>query len=630
MWIALLGHPHMVWISALVAIVLTLPSLWGGLVGDDFHHKLLMKGDMQGPAGIVRLMNKPWDMFRFFDHDPTRLLRLRDYGAVPWWTDEHIRGAFWRPIASLTHWADYRLWPHYPALMHAQSVLWYALAVGLTALFYRRLMGGEPHPTWASGEQGPCSHDLQLAAGLAALLYAVDYTHGLPVGFLANRSDLPAVAFGVLCLLVHDRWRRGGWRAGAALGPALLALSLLCKEAGIATCAYLAAYEAFLMDGPWRRRVGALVGYALVVVVWRACWTWLGYGVSGLGLYIDPLRQFGLYVTALPERFVVLLLGLWGLPPSEAVLVLGPRGRLWLAVWAVVFLLVLARLLWPLVRRDRLARFWTAGMLLSVLPACATFMSGRLLMFAGIGAMGLLAQWLTRIGPGLRPAACDLRNEPASRPQAPSLKPPARSDRLARGMAVAMVGIHLVLSPLFLMVAARWPAGDERLRSALYLTEPMDARIREQDLVFVNPPAAFAILNGLLAWAGEDAPMPRHVRVLVSAHFRPVEVYRSDERTLVVRPEAGYLHGILDVLFRERWRPYAVGDEVILTGMTVRITDIGPDGQPTEAAFQFAVPLEDPSLRWLYWCDGSFLPFKLPAVGQRVKLGSPRAWWMLP
>ena len=59
-------------------------------------------------------------------------------------------------MASLTHWVDYLLWPNSPAMMHVQSVLWYALLAGAVALLYQRLMG------------------LTVAAGVAALLYCVD------------------------------------------------------------------------------------------------------------------------------------------------------------------------------------------------------------------------------------------------------------------------------------------------------------------------------------------------------------------------------------------------------------------------------------------------------------------------
>jgi nucleoside-diphosphate-sugar epimerase len=51
------------------------------------------------------------------------------------------------------------------------------------------------------------------------------------------------------------------------------------------------------------------------------------------------------------------------------------------------------------------------------------------------------------------------------------------------------------------------------------------------------------------------------------------------------------------------------------------------DGRPDEAAFTFAVLLEDPSLRWLQYKDGSFIPFSPPAIGKTVVLKSEKLPW---
>ena len=88
---------------------------------------------------------------------------------------------------------------------------------------------------------------------MAALLWAIDDAHGTPVGFLANRSTILATLFGVLTLLAHDRLRRDGWRMGIVIGPLLLVLSLLSKEAGIATVGYLAAYSIFIDNSHFPR-----------------------------------------------------------------------------------------------------------------------------------------------------------------------------------------------------------------------------------------------------------------------------------------------------------------------------------------------------------------------------------------
>ena len=88
------------------------------------------------------------------------------------------------------------------------------------------------------------------------------------------------------------------------------------------------------------------------------------------------------------------------------------------------------------------------------------------------------------------------------------------------------------------MLAARSaaPAGPECFRRMLYTTDPLDEAVRRQDLIVVNPPEAFGMLGSLLKWVGENEPVPRHTRVLVSSAFQPVHVYRPDATTLIVQP----------------------------------------------------------------------------------------------
>lgn len=573
-----MAHPRWPWAVALVAFVLTLPSLGSGLSFDDYHAKIFfLRPD--SPAG---LMNSPLDLFSFF-RDPQQLGRLRDMGG-PWWTSGDIRAAFWRPLSSATHWLDYSLWPYTPSLMHLHSVLWYAAAVGMVAVLYRRFMG------------------LTVTAGLAALLYAVDHTHGNVAGFLCNRNDLPALVCGAMCLLAHDRWRREGRRTWAIAAPIWLLMSLLFKEAGIATCGYLAAYELFLRDDRWSRRLLALVPYTVVVLGWRLVWSSLGYGVINIPLYVDPVTDPVRFVHAVIERAPLLLLAQWTFAPCEVTSAVA-RGvpAVW---WATVICLgMIGLILAPLLRQDRVARFWATGMLLSVLPACAAFPMDRMLMWIGVGAMALIAQFLIRVGDAIRN-----QSEVADR-------------RLpARGLAWILVAVHLILAPLAMPVRAAWFMGPPGLVDQLRPAEPMDPSIASQTLIVVNPPEALVLMESILKWSADGQPLPRRLRALVSSRLRTVEVRRLDERTLVLRPEAGFMHGLADPLVRGPDQPLTLGQQITLPGMAVEITEIGPERRPTEAVFRFDVPLEDKSLRWLQWRDGRFELFIPPPVGQRVTL----------
>src|SRR5688572_30008975 len=108
-------------VAPLLAVLLTLPSLFSGLAFDDFLQRLRARGE--DPFGHHRL-----DIFNFC-WDPRDVEIGRQIGLLPWFTREHTRLAFLRPAASLTHFVDYNLWPNQPWLMHVQSLAWYGLAV---------------------------------------------------------------------------------------------------------------------------------------------------------------------------------------------------------------------------------------------------------------------------------------------------------------------------------------------------------------------------------------------------------------------------------------------------------------------------------------------------------------------
>lgn len=411
-----------------------------------------------------------------------------------------------------------------------------------------------------------------------------------------------ATRFGVLTILAHDRWRRDTWRAGAVLGPLCLIASLLSAEAGIATCAYLAANAVYLDHGAWRTRLIAMAPYAGLVLVWRIAWSHLGYGVSGMDLYIDPVAEPLRFAQAVMNRAPILLLGQWGFPPSGIAMALGSAGMVTLWLAATVLLTLLFAVLFPLLRREPVARFWALGMVLSVIPICATFPMDRLLFFVGLGAAGLLAQFLV--------AAF---GQPAWRPT----KLAWRVSAVALGSV--FVFFHFIIAPLALPARAAFPAGPNVWAKQLHVQVPTDDAVENQDVVIVNAPSAIHAAWSAARTMLSGHPIPRHTRVLAPA-LPSVEVIRLNAQTLTVRPQDGYLAWKFDRLFRNDRCPMHIGQRVELTGMTVEVTALTGDGRPAEAAFHFVVPLEHPSLRWLQWKDGVLEPFAPPAIGATVRL----------
>ena len=577
---AVLAHRRLPLMAALLCVVLALPALGVGFVLDDYYHRAVL---LELPQ-FRELFGPPAEMFRFFRGDPERTGRVMDLGYFPWWTYPGLKAEFCQVVTVWTHRLDYWLWPDSPALMHLQSLLWLGGLVAVVAGLYQRLF------------------DRRMVAGLAAILFAVDDGHGAVVGFIANRNVLIAAFFGVLALVAHDQWRRRNGRIAGLMAPLLLAMGLFAKEEGIGACAYLAAYGLLLDPAGWLRGCLALWRYGVVFVAWAGLRAHWGYGVRDMGLYIDPLTDPVRFAGALVDRLPILLLGQWAVPPSDLTAVLGPVGLFVFWCLAVAFLVVLSLIFWPLVRQGRLAQFWTLGMVLSAVPVCATFPMDRLLTFPGIGACGLVAQFLYVTFAGTTD------------------RPVTRARRVAGlGLAWFFVAIHLILAPLALPIRAANPTGPKSIHDSFYVSPSLLPANGRQTVVIVNPPSAFHAGLVPLQQAERGAPMPTHTRVLASG-FTRVFVHRLDERTISIRPNNGYLCWILDQVVRSERRPMRVGQRVELSGMTAEVTELTDDGRPADVRFRFDVPLEDPSLRWLCYRYDHFVPFTPPPIGQIVDI----------
>jgi hypothetical protein len=435
-------------------------------------------------------------------------------------------------------------------------------------------------------------------AGVAAVFYALDHTHGFAVGWIANRNAIIAAFFGVLSLWAFDRGRRGA-PGLALLSPLLLVCALLSGEGSIAIMGYLLAHALFLDDAAPLRRLASVTTHLLVVAVWRVAYNALGRGARGSGLYLDPVREPVEFLGAAIERAPLLLLGQVGLPPAEASLFLPAP---WPAViYAVAILVALWMLVsvWPLLRADATARFWAAGMVLSLVPACTTHPNNRLLFFVGLGAFGLLSQ----LWHGLLEGA---RWVPDSR----------AFGRVARPFAALATGFHLMISPLLLPVTAcsillTAPAG----RGAAQALSESAGR----DLVVVSAPDYFHVkLVPVLAALRRQTP-PERLRA-ISFGDTALQVFRTDDTTLRVRFARGILADPLLELYRDRDAPMPVGSRVSLAGLDVEVTALTQDGRVSEARFRFDRSLDDPRLRFLAWDGQGYSRWRPPAPGASARV----------
>jgi hypothetical protein len=579
---AALQRPGLPLFAALLAVALASPALFVGFQVDDFTHRLIM---LRAPGVDVG----PLSVFASVSGEARQNQELMDRGVFPWWTAPDLRFALCRPLSAASMWLDYRLWPSRPDLMHLHSLVWLALAVGAVAVLYRRILGtGWP-------------------AGLAGLLWAVDDAHATPATWIANRNALIATFFGVVALICHDRWRREGWRWGAAASTFFLALGLLSGEMALPTAAYLAAYALFLEKGPGRERLASLLPAGVTVAAYLVVYRLAGFGTHGSGLYVDPLDDPLGFARAFLARAPVLLLGQWSPIPADLAFLL-PRQAVWmLYLVALGAVGLLAFLLAPLVKAQPVARFFALGMSLSLVPLVATFPSNRLLLFAGVGGMGLVAQFLA-----------------ASRDGSEWSSASRLWRRLAPPFAVALVFVHLVLAAVMTPVTAYCGKlfGAPALRAAASLGDGVPPA--RQDLVLVNSPDYLLFVSNVPAMRSfEGKPSPFRVRGLVAGPV-PVEVSRPDARALRLRLVGGLYEGLVSRLFRGDREPLRVGDVVSLPGMEARVNALTEDGQPEDVTFRFGVALEDPSLRFARWERDRYVRFAPPPVGQSVTLPAAR------
>lgn len=550
--------------ALVVAVLLASPSLFFGLALDD----RLQRQSALGESALYDL--GPFNLFAFVPGPSAHTLSLIESGFGPWWSDLDARIVLLRPVSSALMWFDYQVLRD-PILIHAHSILWYAATAVLAGVLFRRWIG----VPWISG--------------LAALMFAMDPTHGLLVGWIAQRNALVAGTFGLAALWLHDRAMRERRLSLDAAASVCLGLALFSAEAALGAVAYLVAHAWFL-DA---RRLRGLWSLLPPVLIWACVYKLGDYGAQGSGLYVDPIHEPAQFAENALRHGPLLVAGELGLPGPDLYLIMSPAQQAGLIVAAVLLVLAFVLALRPLLSRDPVTRFFVAGALLSVIPSCATFPSGRLLFFASFGLVGALAQLFG-----------------AYRDRDPAL------GGWARPVVYFTAAFHLFLAPVLFIASSAQMLALDRILLRTAAGVPNVPELDAQRVVVVNAPDAtfLGYVAPIRAARGEHAP--RSV-LAMAAGVRPLELTRSGERSLTLRSSAALVQPGTDLLMRGK-RPFEVGDGVAFADVTIEFTEVNANGWPTEARFDFTAPLDDPSLRFMQWQDQTLRPLALPAVGESV------------
>ncbi len=569
-----LAHPKLGRYLAAIAVLLTLPALFHGYEVDDRLQriKVLRHGKFAYLAQGVDAL------YTFIDGDPKLTAALIEAGIATWWSDVNARIAFLRPITSFNLWLDHR-YVNVAWLSHLQSVVWYLGTIFVALALYRRLI----QRPWV--------------AGLAALMFTVDHTHGLAAAWIAQRNTLIAGLFGLLTLYFHDRARRDAGREREAFFAATcLGLALFSAEGGLGVLPYLLAH-AWFFD---RERFGrSLWPYAPPVLVWALVYKLGGYGTHGSGMYVDPGDAPLSYFSQTLHHAPLLVATELGMPGVDFYPFLPAYAKIALVTFAVVGTTMFLITIRPLLRQNAESRFFVLSGLLSILPACATLPSGRLTFLCSFGLLGALAQII------------EAWRDPAS------WFPRQGWIRLCAIPVVLWCGLgHLFLSPIAFVFSMHQMTIFEKIVARLAQGLPNDPKLESQRMIVVNPPEPAFCAYVMVVRSDDGLPTPRGM-LSMSSGARPLELKRIDDSTLILSSQIGLVQPGVDLLARDN-RPFVVGETVKFSDLSIEVTRVGTSGWPLEAKFMFAKPLENESYTWMQWKDQTLVPLTLPKVGETL------------
>ena len=149
------------------------------------------------------------DAFYFFGPTQKATKRLKEYGALPWWSDDEALMAVFRPVSAITHYIDHVVLKSNFFYIQLHSLLWFLIFSLCAFLFYRQFNLPKP------------------VVILACLIFVIDLNHMGNFYWLSARNSYIALTFALLTFIFHVRWRETGKLLFLFLNNHLVSLILL-------------------------------------------------------------------------------------------------------------------------------------------------------------------------------------------------------------------------------------------------------------------------------------------------------------------------------------------------------------------------------------------------------------------
>ena len=265
---------------ALVSLMVLLPGIFTGFMGDDLLHYLFI----QHP-GLIPVVDdySLFNLFSFVDTSADKRQQLMAKSILPWWTGEEFSWNFWRPISEASLYIDYRFYPNQPWLIHLHSLFVFALLLLTSCCLYRTIFS--------------TAYAKKNCVSLWAFaFFALSISHTVTVVWISNRHALIASIFIILSVIFYhhsfhyERKEKKILFYGLSILFAILAF--LSSELGVCVGVWLFVFTIMQKPVVSIQKYFRLLPFLLIFLIWAWVYQKGGFGVHGYSnFYIDPIEN---------------------------------------------------------------------------------------------------------------------------------------------------------------------------------------------------------------------------------------------------------------------------------------------------------------------------------------------------
>jgi hypothetical protein len=562
----------------LLLTLLALTSTYATIMADDYY----LATRFLDPGLLPKINDASiWNLFSVSDgHFETNQYLVQN-GLMTWWTSPDFRFEMWRPLAEISHWIDFTLWPKQTLLMHLHQLFWVFLFYYFSFGFFTKFC------------------EAREIAIIAFILFALSANHAQTIAWIAGRNTLMAASFGIAALLLHVKSVETKSNFHRALALLAFACALLSSEFGLSASVWLFAWTLTLDKDKLLTRFIRLVPYGTLMLCWAIIYKMGNHGVYGSDFYMDPASNPIGYLGAFVEKAPTAQFNsIFHIPAG----IFG-SGKLWQPGWFISIAMV--SLLLFIIRSKLttpLTQFFLLGSFFSLIPIAAGSSGARTLAFVSLGTLSLtsavLHQWVYG-------------------------KFANKSDKRLS---------HIFLWPVILLTVIS--IGTLPVVSVIYRNHNLDnyfnpaikLPITEADagstVVLINPNSVLYSIFYPLARSYEGLTQPASFYTMASSKKRELYLTRDARNSFVLTTESdtGFLAEPAAYFMRSKQDPFKKGQLIKYRGLTIEVLSLLEDGRPASIRAIFDRPMESENLK-LIFCEGrDFHTLTPPALGESITI----------